>query len=343
MLWGTLLAFIVGVVGVMIALHHEPAPKEVVLAGSPTTMGTTYSDALYAPMRLLLSAYLKRGVCGGDEARFLGRCKLAENHVESVLPAYQDELRAVAESADLSLGEVAYGNWFLDMGNARAGCRTVVCPGESGLLHAHNLDWDNLAGFARWTVTVVRRAPDDGRFRTVSVSFPGMIGAIDIINEHGIALSFNQLGHGRGECSEPVFLMLRRIAEHCDSFAAAREEILNSPAGMPFIITLSDAKSGESAIFERKREEIVERQGETWLAADNTARGPETAPGLQAALREHAPRDLTALKAVLRDSRVMLSSNIYAVIFDFQANQFHLASGAIPAAESASWRRYPLF
>jgi hypothetical protein len=90
------------------------------------------------------------------------------------------------------------------------------------LFHAHNLDWDNLGWFGRWVTCIVRRNPSDGRFATVSFGFPGMIGALDIINEKGLALSFIQLGWGNGGTNEPVFIMLRRIAETCDSIDAAR-------------------------------------------------------------------------------------------------------------------------
>ena len=52
-----------------------------------------------------------------------------------------------------------------------------------------------------------------------------MVGAPDIINEKGLALPFNQLGFGKGSGSEPVFIMLRRIAETCSSLDAARKQI----------------------------------------------------------------------------------------------------------------------
>ncbi|MFT5129425.1 MAG: hypothetical protein ACI8W8_003047, partial [Rhodothermales bacterium] len=88
----------------------------------------------------------------------------------SLLPLYQRELEAAAMATGRSRAEFAYGNWLLDMGNASLGCRTVVCKGTQGLLHSHNLDWDNLAGFAKWTVTVLHRDPSDGRLRTVSIA-----------------------------------------------------------------------------------------------------------------------------------------------------------------------------
>jgi predicted choloylglycine hydrolase len=139
----------------------------------------------------------------------------------------------------------------LDLGRARAGCRSVVVSQTNVLFHAHNLDWDTLGGLGRWTTCIVRRNPSDGRLATVCIGFPGMIGALDIINEKGLALSFNQLGWGKGGTNEPVFLMLRRIAEMCASLEAARTNLIHAAPGMPFIITVSDARSGTGSVFER--------------------------------------------------------------------------------------------
>ena len=90
----------------------------------------------------------------------------------SLEPEYQRELNAMASAAECDPGSLAYGNCFLDLGDASAGCRSVITVTEDGLLHSHNLDWNNLAGLARWTTLVTRRNPDDGRYRTVSIGFP---------------------------------------------------------------------------------------------------------------------------------------------------------------------------
>jgi hypothetical protein len=53
-----------------------------------------------------------------------------------------------------------------------------------------------LGGLDRWTTCIVRREPSSGRFKTVAIGLPGMVGAPDIINEKGLALSFK---HGLWE------------------------------------------------------------------------------------------------------------------------------------------------
>ena len=86
--------------------------------------------------------------------------------------------------------------------------------------------------------TIVRCQPSDGRRPTVTVGFPGMIGSLDVINDCGIALSFNQLGFGRAVPKEPIFLTMRRIAENCTTFHEVHEAIMTCPPGVPFIYSV---------------------------------------------------------------------------------------------------------
>ena len=249
----------------------------------------------------------------------------------------------MAIAAGLDQGALAYGNCFLDLGNAKAGCRSLVVATNNLFLHGHNLDWDNLGGLGRWTTCIIRRNPSDGRFRTVAIGFPGMVGALDIINEKGLALSFNQLGFGKGTVSEPVFIMMRRIAETCSSLEAARKEIVQAAQGMPFIITGSDASSGQASIFERLRDNVVERQARGWVAGCNMAQG--TVFGgtrLDQIVGSSQITGVADVYKVLSNPNVMMGSNIYSVVFDFRKNRLLIASGEVPAA-AGQFRHYPLF
>ena len=242
------------------------------------------------------------------------------------------------------ISALAFGNTFLDIGTARVGCRSVVLSQSNMVFHAHNLDWDNLGGFGRWVTCIVRRNPTDGRLATVNIGFPGMIGALDIINEKGLALSFNQLGWGKGGTNEPVFIMLRRIAETCDSLEMARTNLSNAPEGMPFIVTVSDAMMGKGSVFERVHNGMLERplQG-GFVAACNTAQGTNFGTTkLDQILAEAESTDLSGIQLVMGTPGVLLECNLYSVIFDFHHNRMWLASGQVPAAKGR-YREYPLF
>jgi hypothetical protein len=215
---------------------------------------------------------------------------------------------------------------------------------KATLLHAHNLDWDNLGGFGRWTTCIVRRNPSDGRLATVSIGFPGLVGALDIINEKGLALSFNQLGWGKGGTNEPVLVMVRRIAETCVSLQAARTNIFNAPSGMPFIITVSDANAAEASVFERVGGRISERPSRGgFVAACNAAQGATFGSSrLDQILIKEGANDLSEIRRVLGNPEVLMGCNIYSVVFDFKNDRLWLASGEMPAAKG-QYREYSLF
>jgi hypothetical protein len=81
--------------------------------------------------------------------------------------------------------------------------------------------------------------------------------------------------------------MTRRIAETCSSLEAARKEILQAANGMHFIITVSDALSGQASIFERLRDTVVERQARGWVAGCNAifSTSSDRSPRVRAKIR----------------------------------------------------------
>lgn len=340
-----LLLLVVLTTGVMAGLiWYKPAPVEVALTGDSRELGASYGRKLRMPMRLVSRFYLDRIVCRGNPTLIESSRAAALRTLPSWPTEYRGELNATAAAAGVPNGALVFGNTFVDLGGARAGCRSVVLSQSNVVFHAHNLDWDNLGGLGRWVTCIVRRSPTDGRLGTVSIGFPGMIGALDIINEKGLALSFNQLGWGRGGTNEPVFIMLRRIAETCDSLEVARTNLLNAPEGMPFVVTVSDAKMGTGSVFERVHDRVTERslQG-GFVAACNTAQGTNFGTTkLDQILTTAGRTDLSGFRRVLKSPGVLLECNIYSVIFDFHHNRLWLASGEVPAAKGR-YREYPLF
>jgi hypothetical protein len=329
-----------GAAGAYVALGYRPSPRVVSLAGTSEDMGRQAGQAFRLSLKLLARVYVEKVICGNDPAR-MERARVRGGQQLALWPhMYAAELQAMARSSGVDDRMLAFGNVFLDAGMA---CRSAVVSRER-FLHAHNLDWDNLGGLGRWTVSVIRRAPTDGRFRTVSVGFPGLIGSLDIINEKGLALSFNQLGSGRTASTEPVFVMLRRIAETCETFAQAQREILQAPPGMPFIITVSSANEKKGSVFEREAESVVERAlVDGVVGACNRSQGTESGlTDLDDLLRTNAVSDLPALQQILAHPRVLQAHNIYSVVFDFAGNKLHLASGQIPAA-GTRYREFSLF
>lgn len=119
---------------------------------------------------------------------------------------------------------------------------------------------------------------------------------------------------------------------------------MHAPAGMAFIITVSDARSGTASVFERVNNRVRERPLQRdFVAACNTAQGTNFGTTrLDQLLAKSGAIDLSAVQRVLAAPEVLMECNIYSVIFDFRHNRFWLASGEIPAAK-CGYREFQLF
>ncbi len=326
------------------ALLPTPEPQIVELPATPDAMGRVHGTVMKYPIRLLEALYIRPIIGGGG--KYPASAARATELFAIIPERWQQEVDALAAAAGTAPEAMMLGNSFLDLGVTGAGCRQLHAARPDGsVLHSHNLDWDNLGGVGNFLVTIFRTAGSPDRFATVYMAFPGMIGALDIINEHGVALSFNQVGFSRGTRATPIFMAMRDIAETCATFEEAEKKLLHLAPGMPFCIGLTDSKSGKMAVFERDRESIIKREPhDRLITADNNLQG---GPRLRRNTVDEVARSRIldnpqAIQRVLRHPKVMLGCNIYSVIFDYRDNALYLASGKVPAA-AGTYRKYPLF
>lgn len=360
LLLGTLLGFIIVPGGKTVLRNFlysflPTDPTFIELPADPYENGKTHGKECKFSIKLLCKIYLKKQVCRNDEKILEKQSGEAEDLFATIDQRWTEEIKGLSEGCKVDKGQLMLANSFLDIGLAKIGCRQVVLdskgidPASSQrLLHAHNLDWDNLGGVGNYLVTVFRKAGDEERFATVRMGFPGLIGALTIINEKGISLGFDQVGSATEECKMPIFIAMRDIAETCATFEDAEKRLLGMPQGMPFCILMADAKTGQAAVFERSRSQDVQmrkiRKG--ILTADNGTWCDRDMSfcTVDRVAREYATKsgDLDVMKKILRDKQVLLGCNIYSVIFDYQNNTFYLAAGKIPAAYG-SYVKYELF
>ena len=330
-------------------------PTILNLPADPYENGKLHGKTCKFSINLLCDIYLKKVVCRSSETILKKQSAKAEALFAIIDPRWTEEIKGLSEGCKKSKGELMLANSFLDIGLASMGCRQVVLDAKGidhnqtqRLIHAHNLDWDNLGGVGNFMVTIFRTAGSKDRFATVRMGFPSMIGALTIINEKGISLGFDQVGSARKTSKMPVFIAMRDIAETCSSFEEAEKVILSMPQGMPFCIMMADAKTGQAAVFERQRDPKVNKRNirNGVLASDNaTWYGKDMdSCTVDRVARKYAEKsgDLKIMKSILRDNQVLLGCNIYSVIFDYSNNAFYLAAGKIPAA-NGEYVKYTLF
>jgi len=320
-----------------------PAPHVLEVSGVPRERGLAMGEKFKWEIRLLDKIYIRSFA---PPETFPQYRRQATDLFNRIPARWKDEVEALAIGSGVDAATLKLGNSFLDMGLNASGCRQIHVDTANGMLHAHNLDWDNLGGVGNYLVTIVRSEHERGRLRTVHITFPGLVGALDIINENGIAMSFNQLGINRGgETHYPVFIAIRDIAESCPSFDEARERIIKMPKGMPFCIGLSSARERRSSVFERVSgdDKVLERPARDGIvSADNMAWGDRRSGEIDRIVRDGRVAGWRDLAGLLRNPKILLSCNIYSVIFDYQANKFYLASGTVPAA-LGEYREFTLF
>lgn len=331
------------------------SPKTLILPADPYKNGKIHGQKRKFSINLLCDMYLKRIVCWNRDDILKERSALAEKLFAAIDPRWTEEIRGLSDGCEVSKSELMLANSFLDIGQAHVGCRQVVLDAKGidpkqpqRVMHAHNLDWDNLGGVGNFLVTIFRKEAGDGRFATVRMGFPGLIGALTIINEKGISLGFDQVGSAREESKMPIFIQMRNIAETCSNFAEADQILLNMPQGMPFCIVLVDAKTGQAAVYERLRSQEINKREivKGVLTADNSTWFGRDMSGcsVDQVAREKSRTDCNpeTMQSILRDNRVLLGCNIYSVIFDFSNNDFYLAAGKVPAA-NGKYVKYKLF
>jgi hypothetical protein len=103
-----------------------------------------YGHALAFRIKLVNRICLDRIVCGCDRALIQARRAMALASMTSWPSEYTTELAVMAAAAGADEGALAYCNCFLNLGNAKAGCRGLVVATSNLFLYAHNLGWDNL-------------------------------------------------------------------------------------------------------------------------------------------------------------------------------------------------------
>lgn len=366
------LIFLLSLLGFMIIITVVPGGKEftrnalwsilpteadiVYLPSDPYEMGKTHGEEFKYSVQILCTIYIEKLICKNDEKLISEYCDDAEKMFEGIDSRWNNEISGLSEASGVDKRILKLGNTFLDLGLYKAGCRQVTAFDNKTkrLMHAHNMDWDNLGGVGNLMVTVFRTKAGEGRLATVHIAFPGMTGALTVINEKGISLGFNQTGVSNGDCQGlPVFLKLRDIAENCSTFEEAEKEVSEMPKGMPFSIMVSDAKSLRTAVFERGRDNVIRKREPSygiitsdnisWCGTDMKTCTVNNLSHEEGIFKIDKPgKPLEKLQNVLRNDKVLLGCNIYSVIFDYKNNSFYLASGNIPAA-SGEYMKHKLF
>ncbi|CAN5649397.1 hypothetical protein BH09PLA1_BH09PLA1_37000 [soil metagenome] len=255
----------------------EPLPVPVItLAGAPGEIGAQHGAALHEQIKLLEEKYLNPRL--GDGSRKVLALAAASLFVTKISPAHMQEIRSLAEASNLDPRTALLAQCFLDLTNSIA-CSTIALPASAspdGVPRlGRNLDFPSMDVLDKVSVVMVYRPA--GAFEFVAIGWPGLIGVVSGMNEHGLTLSNMEVPREpRFPSAMPYPLLYRTILERCRTVDEAIQFLEDTPRQSANNLTLMDG-AGNRAVVEIKPESIAVRRGvdDQPLISTNHQRGQD--------------------------------------------------------------------
>lgn len=261
----------------------EPAfPLPVVeLTGTGQQIGGEYGQKLNEPMLELFNQYLKP-YFKSDLQRFLA-LTAAQGFENQLSPEHRAEVEALAAAVHLDAREVMLAQCFLDLSPMTA-CSTITLSGQAApdgvARFGRNLDFPARNIADKHTVVLIYHP--QGRYAFAAVSWPGLIGVLTGMNEHGLTLANMEVTRtGSTPRAMPYTMLYRTVLERCKTVDEAIDLLSNTPRQTPNNLMLMDA-AGNRAVVEITPAAIAVRRASdaTALISTNHQRGEDgDAPG----------------------------------------------------------------
>jgi hypothetical protein len=256
-----------------------PFPLPVIeLSGTPDQLAAGYARQLGKPMYELFRKYLVPSFHSALERYVaLAAAKVFEGHM---LPAHRAEVAALARDTSLDERAVALAQCFLDLQPSTA-CSTLTLPAEAapdGIARfGRNLDFPSRGIADKRTVILIYRPA--GRYAFAAVSWPGLVGVLSGMNEHGLALANMEVPRApRLPTAMPYTLLYRMVLERCRTVDEVIALLKATPRQTANNLMLMDA-TGARAVAEITPQGVVVRRGRPGAAllSTNHQRGQDTA------------------------------------------------------------------
>jgi isopenicillin-N N-acyltransferase-like protein len=255
----------------------EPFPLPViVLDGSGENIGREHAAALGDGIRSLHAAYLT-AFFHGATSKFLALAT-AGMFESKLSPEHRDEVHALASGTAIEERQMLLAQCFLDL-MPMVACSTVTLPAGASpdgvARFGRNLDFPSFNIADKSSVILVYKP--QGRYQFASVAWPGLVGVLTGMNEHGLTLANMEVSRGpRVPSAMPYTLLYRSVLEHCKTVDEAIEFLRETPRQSANNLMLMDA-SGDRAVVEIRPEGIEVRRGQrdAALISTNHQRGQD--------------------------------------------------------------------
>lgn len=241
-------------------MPQEPFPIPIVeLQGDGAAIGTRHGQRLGPQIQSLHSQYLEKWFDNPTQ-RFLATAA-ARGFALHLLPEHRAEVDALAESAGIDPDQMMLAQCFLDLSPMTA-CSTISLPASAspdGVARmGRNLDFPSFNLADKQSVVFIVRP--QGKYAFAAVSWPGLVGVLSGMNEHGLTLANMEVTRrGRIPTAMPYTLLYRTVLEQCRTVDEAIALLRASQRQTPNNLMLMDA-SGDRAVVEIQPESITVRR-----------------------------------------------------------------------------------
>ncbi len=255
----------------------EPFPVRIVeLRGSGEEMGSMHAQQLGTPIHSLFGTYFAQYFSSNFERNLA--LAVASAYGSHVSPEHLAEIRALARGTGLQEREVLLGQCFLDL-SAMTACSTITLPASASpdgvARFGRNLDFPSFDIADRQSVVLIFYP--QGRYAFASIAWPGMIGVLSGMNEHGLTVANMEVDRGRRLPSAmPYTLLYRTVLERCRTVDEAIELLKNTPRQTANNLMIMD-ESGDRVVAEITPDGVTVRRApaDAALISTNHQRGDE--------------------------------------------------------------------
>ncbi len=221
----------------------------VIQQGTPEQMGQAHGHALGESIRTLHAQYISRWI-RNDAQRSLAMT--VAGVFESMLsPEHRKELIALAKAANADEKQTMLANCFLDLSPMTA-CSTITLPASASpdgvARFGRDLDFPSFDIADNASVLLIYRPA--GKYAFASIGWPGLIGVLSGMNEHGLALANMEVTRSsRPPTAVPYTVLYRTVLEQCKTVNEVIELIRTTPRQTENNLMVMDA-TGDRAVIE---------------------------------------------------------------------------------------------
>jgi len=252
-----------------------PVPV-IQLSGDGAAMGQKLGQQLGPSIKQMSKDYFGKFFQSDAERQMA--LQAAAGFEKQIAPEHLAEMRALARQCGVDEREILLANCFLDAVPMVA-CSTITLPAgaspDNVARFGRNLDFPGFGVAENGSVLLVFHPKD--RYAFASVTWPGMIGVLSGMNEHGLTLCSMEVDRTqRPVTGMPYMLLYRTLLERCKTVQDAVALLEKTPRQTANNLMLMDA-SGNRAVCEITPEKVVVRRApeDQALVSTNHHRGTD--------------------------------------------------------------------